>query len=150
MDPQFRFQLESVYEALENGEPMPLGSLPVHLNFADSREAGILLEQVAGSKTSVYAGLWVQDYKDNLTRDEDNMPRFYATGTGSAFAANRISHFFDLRGASMTIDTGCSTTLVALHQAVLSLRQEESDMAIVGGSNLMLNPDTFKTMSSAG
>lgn len=77
------------------------------------------------------------------------MPKFYATGTGSAFAANRISHFFDLRGASMTIDTGCSTTLVALHQAIQALRNGESDMAVVGGSNVMLNPDTFKTMSSA-
>ncbi|KAL8737325.1 MAG: hypothetical protein Q9181_001781 [Wetmoreana brouardii] len=129
-DPQFRLQLESAYEALEN--------------------AGLLLASVAGSKTSVYAGLWKQDYKDNLMRDEDNLPRYCATGTGSSFAANRISHFFDLRGASMTIDTACSTSLVALHQAVQSLRNRESDMAIVGGSNLMLNPDTFKTMASAG
>lgn len=108
------------------------------------------LAQIAGSKTSVYAGLWKQDYKDNLFRDEDNLPRYCATGTGSSFAANRISHFFDLRGASMTIDTACSTSLVALHQAVQSLRTRESNMAIVGGSNLMLNPDTFKTMASAG
>ncbi|KAL9639611.1 MAG: hypothetical protein Q9204_001021 [Flavoplaca sp. TL-2023a] len=130
LDPQFRLQLESAYEALEN--------------------AGIPLASVAGSKTSVYAGLWKQDYKDNLMRDEDNLPRYCATGTGSSFAANRISHFFDLRGASMTIDTACSTSLVALHQAVQSLRNRESDMAIVGGSNLMLNPDTFKTVASAG
>lgn len=50
----------------------------------------------------------------------------------------------------MTIDTACSTTLVALHQAVQSLRTGESDMSIVGGSNVMLNSDTFKTMGSAG
>ncbi|RKU46330.1 Type I Iterative Polyketide synthase (PKS) [Coniochaeta pulveracea] len=65
-------------------------------------------------------------------------------------ASNRISHFFDLRGPSMTVDTGCSTTLTALHQAVQSLRAGDADMSIVGGSNVMLNPDMFKTMSSLG
>lgn len=85
-----------------------------------------------------------------MIRDEDNMPRSFATGTDFSFAASRVSHFFDLRGASMTIDTACSTTLVALHQAVQSLRTGESDMSIVGGSNVMLNSDTFKTMGSAG
>lgn len=85
-----------------------------------------------------------------MIRDEDNLPRFYGTGTGSAMASNRISHFFDLRGASMTLDTGCSTTLVALHQAVQSLRTGEADLSIVGGSNVMLNPDMFKQMSSVG
>ncbi|KAK2042693.1 polyketide synthase module [Colletotrichum somersetense] len=130
LDPQFRLQLESVYEALEN--------------------AGLPLDQVAGSKTSVFAGTFVHDYRDGLIRDEDNIPRFFLTGVGSAMASNRISHFFDFRGASMTIDTGCSTTLVALHQAVQSLRSGECDMSIVGGSNVLLNPDNFKTMGSLG
>lgn len=85
-----------------------------------------------------------------MLRDEDSMPRSFATGTDCSMAANRISHFFDLRGASVTIDTACSTALVALHLAIQSLRTRESDMSIVGGSNLMLNPDTFKTMASAG
>jgi acyl transferase domain-containing protein len=108
------------------------------------------LTQVAGSNTSVFAGLFIHDYHDSIARDVDNLPRFLPTGTGSAMASNRISHFFDLRGPSMSIDTGCSTTLVALHQAVQSLRAGEVDMSIVGGSNVMLNPDMFKTMSSLG
>jgi acyl transferase domain-containing protein len=65
-------------------------------------------------------------------------------------ASNRISHFFDFKGASMTVDTGCSTTLVALHLGVQNLRSGESDMSIIGGSNLLLNPDNFKTMGSLG
>ncbi|KAI1774978.1 putative FSP1 [Hypoxylon cercidicola] len=130
LDPQFRLQLESVYEALEN--------------------AGLPLAQVAGSNTSVFAGIFFHDYKDGITRDEDNLYRFFATGTGSAMASNRISHFYDFRGASMTIDTGCSTTLVALHQAVQSLRTGEADMSIVNGANVLLNADMFKTMNSLG
>ncbi|KAK2728132.1 beta-ketoacyl synthase domain-containing protein [Colletotrichum kahawae] len=112
--------------------------------------AGLPLDQVAGSKTSVFAGTFVHDYRDGLIRDEDNIPRFFLTGVGSAMASNRVSHFFDFKGASMTIDTGCSTTLVALHQAVQSLRSGECDMSIVGGSNVLLNPDNFKTMVSLG
>ncbi|PGH13809.1 hypothetical protein AJ79_03377 [Helicocarpus griseus UAMH5409] len=130
LDPQFRLQLESVYEALEN--------------------SGLPLSQVAGSNTSVFAGIFVHDYRDATIRDEENLPRFFLTGMGSAMASNRISHFFNFRGASMTIDTGCSSTLVALHQAVQSLRRGESDMSIVGGSNLLLNPDNFKAMGSLG
>jgi acyl transferase domain-containing protein len=69
-------------------------------------------------------------------------------GTGAAMASNRLSHFYDLRGPSMSIDTGCSTTLTALHQACLSLRARESDLSVVGGANVMLNPDMFVAMSS--
>ncbi|RDW58830.1 hypothetical protein BP6252_13306 [Coleophoma cylindrospora] len=130
LDPQFRLQLESVYEALEN--------------------AGLPMSQVAGSSTSVYASLWKNDYRDGIIRDEQNLPRSLETGTGGAFAAGRISHFFDLRGASMTVDTACSTSAVALHQAVQSLRSGEASMSIVGGSNLTLSPDTFVALGSAG
>ncbi|KAI9661826.1 MAG: Type I Iterative PKS [Bathelium mastoideum] len=130
LDPQFRLQLESVYEALEN--------------------AGLPISYVAGSDTSVFASLWKNDYRDGIIRDEQNMPRSLETGTGSAFVAARISHFFDLRGASMTVDTACSSSAVALHQAVQSLRNKETSMSIVGGSNLTLSPDTFVELGSAG
>lgn len=48
----------------------------------------------------------------------------------------------------MSVDTGCSTTLTALHQGCQSLRTGESDMSIVGGANIMFNPDMFLAMSS--
>lgn len=108
------------------------------------------MSQVAGSNTSVYAGIYTHDYHDGLMRDEEKLPRFLLIGTMAAMASNRISHFFDLRGPSMTIDTGCSTALVALHQAVLGLRAGEADMSIVGGCNLMLASDMFKMFSSLG
>ncbi|RMZ82271.1 hypothetical protein DV738_g1896, partial [Chaetothyriales sp. CBS 135597] len=130
IDPQFRLQLESAYEALEN--------------------AGLPLPQIAGSNTSVYAGIFSHDYHEGLIRDEDQLPRFLPIGTFSAMSSNRISHFFDFKGASMTVDTGCSTTLVALHQAVQSLRNREADMSVVSGSNLLLTPDMFKVFGSLG
>ncbi|OJK01160.1 hypothetical protein ASPACDRAFT_26431 [Aspergillus aculeatus ATCC 16872] len=123
MDPEVRMQLETVYEALES--------------------AGLPLEQVAGSRTGVYAGTCFRDNHDSLMRDPDTLARFFLTGNGAAMVANRISHFFDLRGPSLMVDTGCSTTLTLLHLACQSVRTGESEMAIVGGSNVLLNPDMF-------
>ncbi|KAJ4862469.1 polyketide synthase dehydratase domain-containing protein [Trichoderma breve] len=130
LDPQFRLQLESTFEALEN--------------------AGLTMDQVAGSQTSVFAGVFTHDYHEALVRDEDRLPRFMLVGTWNPMSSNRISHFFDFRGASMTLETGCSTTLVALHQAVQSLRNREADMSVVTGVNLILGPDQFKAIGSLG
>jgi len=69
------------------------------------------------------------------------------TGTGTAITANRISYVFDLRGPSFVLDTGCSGSIVALHQACNNLRARESKMVLVGGTNLMLSPDLFQPMS---
>jgi acyl transferase domain-containing protein len=98
----------------------------------------------------VSAGTFVHDYRDGVVRDEDNLPRFFLTGMRTAMASNQISLFFDFRGPSVTIDTGCSTTLIALYQVMQSLRSRESDMSVVGGSNIIRNPDNFKAMGSLG
>ncbi|KAK1447450.1 type I polyketide synthase [Colletotrichum melonis] len=130
MDPQIRLLLESVFESAEN--------------------AGVTLQQLAGSDTSVFVGSFSRDYHDSLLRDPDTLPRTTLTGNGVAMLSNRISHFFDLRGPSLTTDTGCSASLAALHLAVNSIRNGESRMAIVGATNLLLNPDPFIVMSSLG
>lgn len=110
--------------------------------------AGLTLQSVAGSDTSVFAGSFFRDYHETQIREPDALPRFLLMGTGAAMASNRLSHFFDLRGPSMSIDTGCSTTLTALHQGCQSLRAGECGMSIVGGANVMFNPDMFLAMSS--
>lgn len=115
-----------------------------------SKTAGLPLSQVAGSNTSVFTGIFTHDYHEGVIRDDAKLPRFLPIGTFQAMSANRISHFFDFRGASMTLDTGCSAGLVALHQAVKSLRDGEADMSVVSACNLMLNPDVFKSFSSLG
>lgn len=112
--------------------------------------AGITMEKIAGSDTSVYAGLMFRDYHDAISRDPETIPRYFMTGNAATMASNRISHFLDLRGASMTVDTGCSTTLTALHLAVQSLRSFECGLSIVTGGSLMLNPDVFLSLSNLG
>ncbi|KAL2807721.1 hypothetical protein BJX63DRAFT_61499 [Aspergillus granulosus] len=130
MDPQLRLQLESTFEAIES--------------------AGLTLPSIAGTQTSVFAGAFFRDYHDALMRDPETLPRYFMTGNGAAMFSNRLSHFFDLRGASATIDTGCSTGLTALHLACQSIRTGEAIMSVVGGVNVMLNPDMFVSMSNLG
>jgi hypothetical protein len=72
------------------------------------------------------------------------------TGNGTAMLSNRISHFYDFQGASMTIDVGCSTGLVALHQACQTLQSGESDVSIVGAALGLLSPDNFIALGLAG
>lgn len=77
------------------------------------------------------------------------MHETYKTGNGIAMLSNRISHFYDFQGASMTLDVGCSTSLVALHQAVQTLRSGESDISVVGSSHICLSPDMFIAMANS-
>ncbi|KAK4508228.1 hypothetical protein PRZ48_001966 [Zasmidium cellare] len=128
IDPQQRLLLETVYEALES--------------------AGLPLEQVQGSMTTVFAGLMNHDYADVQARDIDTIAPSSGIGTHQAILSNRISFFLDTKGVSMTIDTACSSSLVALHQAVQSLRLGESDMAIVVGANLLMDPLSYVAESS--
>ncbi|KAK2057699.1 hypothetical protein LY76DRAFT_656636 [Colletotrichum caudatum] len=123
MDPQHRLMTEVAYEAVES--------------------AGLTLKELQGSRTGVWMGHFTSDYKEMLYRDTDGAPPYAATSLQKTSLANRISWLWDLRGPSFTLDTACSSSLVALHLACQSLRTGESDMAIVGGSNLMLGPEVF-------
>ncbi|KAJ8133410.1 hypothetical protein O1611_g213 [Lasiodiplodia mahajangana] len=120
MDPQQRCLLETAYHALEN--------------------AGIPIQKVAGSKTSVYAGTVGSHYCIFYDADEEVNPMYKGTGTGSPLLSNRISWFYDLRGPSMSVETACSSSMVALHLACQSLRSRESTMSLVCGSQLYLEP----------
>ncbi|KAF2966748.1 hypothetical protein GQX73_g6838 [Xylaria multiplex] len=130
MDPQQRIILEVAYEALER--------------------AGLPLEKLAGTRTGVFIGHLTSDYRDMICRDPDNAPAYTFTGTGTASAANRISWLWDLRGPSFTVNTACSSGLLALHLACQSLRTGESDSAIVGASSLLMNPEMFMFLSNQG
>nr|ALQ32758.1 putative polyketide synthase [Fusarium aywerte] len=128
IDPQQRILLETSYEALEN--------------------AGIRKEDVDGSDAAVYVGSFVKDYEQVCLRDPDWQPQYAATGNGIAIMANRISYFFNLHGPSMTIDTGCSGSLVSVHLAAQSLRTRETSLAIAAGAGMILTPNTMMPMTA--
>ncbi|OIW30530.1 ketoacyl-synt-domain-containing protein [Coniochaeta ligniaria NRRL 30616] len=129
-DVQQRILLEVAYEAVEN--------------------AGIPKETLAGSDASVYIGSFVKDYEQVSMRDAQYLAADCATGNGIAIMSNRISYFFDIHGPSMTIDTGCSASLICIHQAVQSLLSGESSMAMAGGAGMILTPSTIMPMVSLG
>jgi len=140
--------LEAVYEATEDGRNK---CAVVWLEkFTDMRIAGIPLERLAGSNTSVYAGTFNKDYHEIQTKDAEVLPHAFLAGTGTAMIANRISHFYDLQGPSMSIDTGCSAGMVAVHQGCQSIRTGESDISVVGAASTLLSQDAFISASTIG
>ncbi|RSL51427.1 hypothetical protein CEP54_011402 [Fusarium duplospermum] len=130
LDPQQRILMETTYEALEN--------------------AGQTLAGIKGSDTSVHVGAYATDFERMGYKDTARTPKAHMIGTGIAILSNRISYVFDLKGPSSTVDTGCSGSMVALHQACHGLRARESKMAIVAGTQLVLTPDQIIPMSSVG
>jgi polyketide synthase 12 len=132
MDPQQRFLLEVTHEALE--------------------DAGIRLEDVSGSKTSTHIGVFMNDYWDiqssNLERN--NITPHLAMGVCLTSISNRIAYQFNLKGPSMTLDTACSSSMVAIHLACEGLRKGDTDLAIAGGANLIIRPESSIMMSKGG
>ncbi|KAL8782461.1 MAG: hypothetical protein Q9213_005355 [Squamulea squamosa] len=128
MDPRARMHLEGAYEAFEN--------------------AGVTTSDLVGSDTAVYVGAFNQDYMSIMDRDQRITPLYKATGLGSSMLSNRISHWFDLKGPSVTMDTACSASSAALHSACESLRTGTSKMALVSGANIMLDPDVMMSLSN--
>lgn len=108
------------------------------------------IESVAGTDTAVFVGVFANDYDRMMLCDPEDISAYHAVGNGNAMFSNRLSYYFDLKGPSVTLDTGCSASLVALHQACQSIRSGESSQAIVGGTNLMLDPKTMMSLSKVG
>ena len=142
-----RLQLEVAYEALENGRCQDFEVDMYCSQYGRRYDDG---HQVAGTKTGVFVAVFSEDYSNILLSDPESLPLHHVTGNGKAIFANRLSYFLDLKGPSFTLDTGCSGSLVALHQACQSIRTGESEQAIVGGTNLILSPKTTISLSQYG
>ncbi|KAI1079615.1 ketoacyl-synt-domain-containing protein [Whalleya microplaca] len=128
IDPQQRILLEVSVEALDN--------------------AGLDRNAIKKTDTGVWIGSFVKDYEQIVLRDPDFSPKYGATGNGIAIMSNRISFFLDINGPSMTIDTGCSASLVCVHNACQSLRDGEVDIGLAGGAGLILTPNTMMPMTA--
>ncbi len=130
MDPQQRLFLEVAYEALE--------------------DAGQLREQLTGSQTGVFVASYHNDYAMMEYGDPRNVNARTVTGTLHAVIPNRLSFLWNLRGPSISVETACSSSLVAVHLACQSLRTRESELALVGGVNLIISPDLHISLSKGG
>lgn len=130
MDPQQRIFLETVWHAIE--------------------DSGHKVSDLAGTRTGLFVGVSAKDYIDVLTEHQMAVDGYSASGNSHSILANRISFLLNLRGPSAPLDTACSSSLIALHRAIESIHTGSSDMAIVGGVQVMLTPVGHISLSSAG
>ncbi|WP_405854587.1 type I polyketide synthase [Streptomyces sp. NBC_01515] len=130
-DPQQRLVLELAWEALE--------------------DAGILPADLAASRTGVFVGAIAADYAGLVHRHgPDAITRHTLTGLSRGVIANRVSYALDLRGPSLSVDSAQSSSLVAVHLALESLRTGESELALAAGVNLNLAPDSTLVVDRFG
>ncbi|PKX95178.1 putative polyketide synthase [Aspergillus novofumigatus IBT 16806] len=125
LDPQQRMLMEIVWECMENGGQT----------------------QWRGKNIGCYVGVFGEDWLDLLSKDTQANDRYRVIGAGDFALSNRISYEFDLRGPSMTIRTGCSSSLVGLHEACQALYSGECASALVAGTNLIITPTMTTSMS---
>ncbi|WP_262965783.1 type I polyketide synthase [Methylobacter psychrophilus] len=129
MDPQQRLLLEMSWEALEN--------------------SGIKPSTIRGSQCGVFIGIAGTDHAYRSADDLAAIDASVATGNNLSIAANRISYVLDLQGPSMAIDTACSSSMVAFHQACRSILSGESTQALTGGVSLHMHPYGFIIFAKA-
>lgn len=123
MDPQQHLLLEVCWEALEH--------------------AGLIPGDLKGSRTGVFIGICNQDYSVLLMSREDiEIDAYMTTGMAHSVAAGRLAYSLGFQGPCLAIDTACSSSLASVHLACQSLRNRECDMAVTGGVNLILCPET--------
>ncbi|MEH0554901.1 SDR family NAD(P)-dependent oxidoreductase [Streptomyces sp. B21-101] len=131
MDPQQRLVLELAWEALEN--------------------AGTVPDRLRGSRAGVFVGAMADDYATLSRRaGAEAVDAFTSTGLARSVIANRVSYLLGLTGPSLTVDSGQSSALVAVHQACQALARGDVEWALAGGVNLILAPESQVTVSKFG
>ncbi|MBO0853452.1 MAG: acyltransferase domain-containing protein [Nocardia sp.] len=128
VDPQQRLMMELTWEALEH--------------------ARIPANTLKGESVGVFIGTSTNDFQMiaslGLSKPDPDAPAsaeaYGLTGAATSIIANRVSYFYDFRGPSVSIDTACSSTLVAVHDAVRALRNGDAAVALAGGVNMLLSP----------
>ena len=130
IDPQHRLLLETSWEALEH--------------------AGIDPATIADSLTGVFVGMTHADYQ-LLAADANAVEGPYGfTGSNFSLASGRIAYHLGVHGPAYTVDSACSSSLLAVHMACRSLADGESDLALAGGVSIMLEPRKMSSGSAQG
>ncbi|KAF2675312.1 putative polyketide synthase [Microthyrium microscopicum] len=129
MDPQQRVMLQTAFRALENS-----GYVPDTTPSTDRDTFGC------------WIGNATLDYPANM---KDDIDVYYSPGTLRTFQSARISYVFGWSGPSITLDTACSSSVVALHQAARSIIAGDCRSALVGAVNTITSPDMYLGLDRA-
>ncbi|KAF7718879.1 PKS/NRPS-like protein biosynthetic cluster [Penicillium ucsense] len=127
LDPQQRLLLEVIYECMET--------------------AGQVGWRGQGRNIGCFVGVFGEDWYDLQCKDTQKIDRYHVLGTGYFALSNRVSYEFDFTGPSMTLATGCSASMVGLHEACQAVIAGDCESAVVAGTNLILTPTMTTTMS---
>lgn len=130
MDPQQRLFMETVYHTLE--------------------DAGYTPKTMEKYKTGLFVGVSTIDYYDLMKDANVPLEAQLSTGISHCVLANRISYQFNFTGPSEPVDTACSSSLVAIHRAIQAIKEEDCEVAIAGGVNILASPMLFITFAKAG
>ncbi|MGH3969259.1 MAG: polyketide synthase, partial [Mycobacterium sp.] len=130
LDPQHRLLLETSWEAMEH--------------------AGLTPESVTDSLTGVFVGLTHYDYQLVAAESHTMEGPYGFQGNGFSMASGRIAYALRVNGPAVTVDSACSSSLLAVHLACRSLNDGESDLALAGGAFVMLEPRKFAAASAQG
>jgi acyl transferase domain-containing protein/acyl carrier protein len=130
IDPQQRLMLELSWEALE--------------------DAGIGPSSLKDTATGVFFGAMWTDYSRLTNHDRKWIAQHTAVGQDLSIVPARVSYSLGLSGPSIAVNTACSSSLVAVHLARQSLLLGESRVALAGGVNLLLAPESTIAMTKFG
>ncbi|KAL8692796.1 MAG: hypothetical protein Q9218_002237, partial [Villophora microphyllina] len=129
MDPQQRLLLQVAYQAVEQS------------GYFQSPKTD------AAKEIGCYIGVCATDYENNIACHAPNA--FSATGNLRSFIAGKISHYFGWTGPGLTVDTACSASAVAIHQACTAILSGECTAALAGGTNMITQPLWFQNLAAA-
>ncbi|MER5261880.1 type I polyketide synthase [Actinosynnema sp. NPDC002837] len=129
-DPHQRLALVTAWEALEH--------------------AGIAPDTAGGPDTGVFLGAGWSDYAAVVDRSGEDLVGRALTGLSPGLVAGRVAHFLDMGGPALTLDTSSSSSLVAVHCAVRSLRTGETSLALAGGVAVMSTSLAFEAHGRQG
>ncbi|MEM8998617.1 MAG: polyketide synthase, partial [Acidobacteriota bacterium] len=113
-------------------------------------DAGIPRDRIAETAAGVFMATLTNDFQRLVYSEPERIDAYTGPGTANSIIANRLSYFLDLRGPSLTVDTACSGSLVAIHLACQSLRAGEASLALAGGVSVNLKPESDLFFSKAG
>lgn len=131
-------------------EMHPSQKLMMELAWESLERSAISYKSILGSNTGVYIGNIWNDFEHFRKERGAAINSFSAIGQSANIIASRISYFLGLTGPSFVVDTGCSSSLVAMALGIQSLRNRTIDMCFTGGINHILNPEQYVYLGKFG
>lgn len=123
----------------------PLIRKALEISVDTMNDAGYSKNDIWGKKVGVYIGSRMGQYAHRIEKPV----KASITGSGQNFVAAHISHFYNLKGPSVVVDSACSSSLTALHMACQEIKDGDISMALVGGVDLLLDENTYIVLSES-